>query len=128
MTWLRDARGLYALQGRMGRGSIKTTERCLKCGYLTYEQQQANVIAAGTEAPPRATAAKAATEEARCAKGSPGPMGSRPSSRKSARRGRSGVVPAGRQTNKKQRRRAGCGAGPTKGLTDGRLTIERTAS
>jgi integrase/recombinase XerD len=41
IEWLKSGRSICALQHRLGHTSIKTTERYLGVGYLTFEEQEA---------------------------------------------------------------------------------------
>jgi integrase/recombinase XerD len=48
--WLKSGRSIYALQHRLGHTSVKTTEVYLRCGYLTFEEQQAVIAGARVDA------------------------------------------------------------------------------
>ena len=50
--WLKSGRSLYELQHRLGHSSIKVTEGYLRCGYLTFEEQQAPMAGARIDAVP----------------------------------------------------------------------------
>ena len=50
--WLKSGRSLYELQHRLGHSSIKVTEGYLRCGYLTFEEQQAAMAGARIDAVP----------------------------------------------------------------------------
>jgi integrase/recombinase XerD len=42
--WLKAGRSIYELQHRLGHTSVKVTEGYLRCGYLTFEEQQAAMV------------------------------------------------------------------------------------
>jgi len=50
--WLKSGRSLYELQHRLGHSSIKVTEGYLRCGYLTFEEQQTAMAGARIDAVP----------------------------------------------------------------------------
>jgi integrase/recombinase XerD len=50
--WLKSGRSLYELQHRLGHSSIKVTDGYLRCGYLTFEEQQGAMAGARLDAIP----------------------------------------------------------------------------
>jgi len=46
--WLKAGRSIYELQHRLGHSSVKVTEMYLRCGYLTFEEQEAAKVGTKT--------------------------------------------------------------------------------